>query len=117
MDRHATRSAQAGRPSDREDNAARQAIIKINAKFFNLSELARGAACLSSGCRHRRSSLGNGASAAYTLWRTGTPGETDMMNGRMMDGWGMTLGPGLFCVLVLVLLVLGIVALVKYLRA
>jgi uncharacterized membrane protein len=61
--------------------------------------------------------LGNGASAAYTLWRTGTPGETDMMNGRMMDGWGMTLGPGLFCVLVLVLLVLGIVALVKHLRA
>lgn len=38
-----------------------------------------------------------------------------MMNGRMMDGWGMTWGMGLICVLVLVLLVLGIAAAVKYL--
>jgi hypothetical protein len=34
-----------------------------------------------------------------------------------MNGWGMTWGLGLFCVLVLVLIVLGIVALVKYVRA
>jgi hypothetical protein len=40
-----------------------------------------------------------------------------MMNGQMMNGWGMTWGLGLFCVLILVLLVLEIVALVKYLRA
>jgi hypothetical protein len=39
------------------------------------------------------------------------------MNGQMMNGWGMTLGLGLVCVLVLVLLVLGIIALVKYVRA
>lgn len=39
-----------------------------------------------------------------------------MMNGQMMAGWGMTWGLGLLCVLVLVLLVLGIGALVKYRR-
>ena len=38
-----------------------------------------------------------------------------MMNGWMMEGWGMTWGMGLICVLVVVLLVLGIAALVKYL--
>jgi hypothetical protein len=38
-----------------------------------------------------------------------------MMNDRMMDGWGMTWGIGLMCVLILVLVVLGIFALVKYL--
>jgi hypothetical protein len=47
----------------------------------------------------------------------GSKKETDMMNGWMMDGWGMTWGIGLFCLLVLVLLALGLVALVKYLRA
>ena len=39
-----------------------------------------------------------------------------MMKGWMIDSWGMTWGMGLFCLLVLVLLVLGIIALVKYLR-
>ena len=37
------------------------------------------------------------------------------MSGQMMDGWGMMWGMGLFSVLVLVLIVLGIAAAVKYL--
>jgi hypothetical protein len=38
-----------------------------------------------------------------------------MMNGRMMDGWGMTWGMGLFYLLIFLLLVLSIAAVAKYL--
>jgi len=48
-------------------------------------------------------------------------GDSVMMNGSMMDGGmmsgGMMIAMGAFCLLTLALMILGVAALVKYLRS